>query len=717
MSILRNPRLGTSNGPSVLSRRPIVLLRAAPLAPETCSFLTTAWDTALQTLIGGLERVAANPTLLRADPPHPLSKETCHLCIGDLVARLATILMRKAAAPEGDFEAIPGPGREVAAYWNDWMEGVGVLAGRQAIKLMELAFAEPAALERAVPAALSAVFAARLDSFYAPMVQAAEARGLPWHSLRRGFPVLAYGQGARQQWFHGTMSNRQSRASVHLTSRKHLSIGLLRAAGLPVPEHRLVNSAAEARTAAEKLGFPLVVKPNAGSRAANIWLNLSSEDAVVEAFETCQRLGMRTLVEKQYPGLPYRVTVCNGRAFGALLHAVPCVVGDGRTRLRDLIERTNRSRHLAVADDYILPTPLRTEEFAEQMEWRLHDQGITLNDIPAAGRRVFLTLTPALGRGGLHVDVTEQMHPDTLSLAEEAARILHASHLGVDFLITDITKPHSESPLVINEVNAAPGVRSHIFVEGPPRDMAEAVLAPYFPPGDEGRIPIAAALGSTATACLPLLVRLLTAAGETAGYADSDKAHVDGYTLRPAEGVAAHPGRALLRDKRPSIAAMAFDFGDVLHRGLPSDRLDVVALGRDVLTGEMQASQRRALETLVALPGSILILPLEAEAGDLRDAAAHRRLILVADEPDGDASRPRETTLVAAERKADSVWIGFDDGYNRNPLGRIPLDAYRTGLHAWAAALLLGLGLDALTIARLTSTQGGTTIANRAGRA
>ena len=705
MSILKDVSLRPTTGPTVLSRRPIVRLRAAPLSLQARSTVVAGWTKAIEALARGFTDTEIDTALILPLQTRTPTDENSHLQVGSLVARIATSLMQKASAATGEFNAVASDSAYVLAFWNDWMEGVGIIAGRHAVQLCELSFAAPEKLQEAIRADLAHVFAARVDSFIGPMVHAAEARDIPWRSLRRGYPVLSYGQGARQQLFHGTMSNLQSRACVHLTTRKHLSVGLLRAAGLPVPENELVNSRNEARAAARRLGFPIVVKPNAGSRAANVTLNLMSEEEVVKAFEACERLGMRTLVERQYPGLPYRVTVCDGKAFGALFHAIPFVTGDGETSLRDLIARTNEKRRMVVDDDHILPTPLRTEEFVEEMEWRLREQGITLDDVPAFGRRILLTITPALGRGGIQVDVTNQMHPDTLELAEEAARVLQSRHLGVDFLITDITKPHDEAPLVINEVNAAPGVRSHIFVQGPARDLPESLFSPFFSSGDEGRIPIAAVIGGEAGDCLNLLTRLLSSAGETAGFANSNHAHVNGFDLRPAEGAAAHPGRALLRDRRPSVAVMAFDFDDIILRGLPSDRFDVVAIPRDLLRSGLQPVQQQALETLVGLPGDMLVLPHDTAADNLCLAAPHRRLILVADKVDDTTSPAPKTNLVAAEKAEGEVRLVAYQGGNKNPLGRIPVSVYDGQIHAWAAAILLGLKRDALLISRLISKQ------------
>lgn len=690
----------------MLSRRPVVRLKAPPLTAEAQRLIQATWDQATEALTAGLAAANIDTALLANAAKRPSTGKACHLAIGNLLARSAASLMQEASAPGRELGTLASETGEVLAFWNDWMDGLGIVAGWQAVHLVELAFAEPAQVPAACRAALTTIFDARVDPFLYPMVRAAEARDIPWHAMRPGSAILSYGQGNRQQWFHGTMSNRQNRACVHLTLHKHMSIALLRDAGLPVPEHELVKSAEEARAAASRLGFPLVVKPDAGSRAKNIALNLTNEAAVVEAFEACHSLGMSTLVEKQYPGLPYRVTLCGGKAAVAARHAVPYVVGDGSRTLRALIDDWNEAHARVVEDHYRLPLPLKTANFTEEMNTCLREQAIGPDDVPAAGREVFLAIVPSLLNGGIHVNMTDQFHPSTLELAEEAGRILHSENLGVDFISTDISRSHEEVPLVINEVNAAASPRFHVVVPGPPRDIADLLFAPFFPPGDSGRIPIAAAIGAEVDKPLRLLEQMLTAKGETVGFADSATATVEGDQLRPAEGAAAHPGCALLRDKRPSLAVMSFTARDIAARGLPSDRLDVVAVTHDMVAAAQDEALRGILETLVSLPGDALIIPYRAETAWLESAGGHRRVIRVADQTGAAAPLAPDITLVAIEESSGGTRLVAYQAGRKDPLGRLPDSTDNNAAAAWAAALLLGLGRDAIAILRLVTEQG-----------
>jgi biotin carboxylase len=60
-----------------------------------------------------------------------------------------------------------------------------------------------------------------------------------------------------------------SRAFTHETS-KALQLGLLERLGLPYPKARVINHPSQAVSAAEAVGYPLIVKPNIGGSGAGI---------------------------------------------------------------------------------------------------------------------------------------------------------------------------------------------------------------------------------------------------------------------------------------------------------------------------------------------------------------------------------------------------------------------------------------------------------------
>lgn len=109
---------------------------------------------------------------------------------------------------------------------------------------------------------------------------------------------------------------------------KYLSLSLLAAAGLPVPETRVAQGASAAADAAADLGTPCVLKPLFGSRGRGIEL-LQTPDAVAAAVAAG---GTVAYLQEFVPhhGWDVRILVVGGESFAIRREAAP---GDWRTNV------------------------------------------------------------------------------------------------------------------------------------------------------------------------------------------------------------------------------------------------------------------------------------------------------------------------------------------------------------------------------------------------
>src|SRR5581483_7146745 len=102
----------------------------------------------------------------------------------------------------------------------------------------------------------------RLPASTAVIYHAARARGIPATRLNPEYQrYLRLGQGSRQHRFRACEPDTASAVARMVSTDKHLAKQLLSAAGVPVPEGRLVSTAEEAWTAACELGVPVAIKP------------------------------------------------------------------------------------------------------------------------------------------------------------------------------------------------------------------------------------------------------------------------------------------------------------------------------------------------------------------------------------------------------------------------------------------------------------------------
>jgi hypothetical protein len=135
--------------------------------------------------------------------------------------------------------------------------------------------------------------------WYRPLFQQLDARGVNWEKIHAGKHSydlamrepeysLVFNRMSPSAWQRGlghvifyTMNYLQhleaqgvrvvngSRAFTHETS-KALQLTLLESLGLPYPKALVINHPSQALAAAEKIGYPLVVKPNIGGSGAGI---------------------------------------------------------------------------------------------------------------------------------------------------------------------------------------------------------------------------------------------------------------------------------------------------------------------------------------------------------------------------------------------------------------------------------------------------------------
>src|SRR5206468_11230295 len=111
------------------------------------------------------------------------------------------------------------------------------------------------------------------------------ARGIPVVRLSPGYSrFLRLGQGAKQHRCHAAEPDAVSAVARLVSTDKHLAKQLLQAAGVPVPQGRLVATAEQAWAAARELGLPVALKPLDTDLATGVSLDLRSRQQVEKAF-------------------------------------------------------------------------------------------------------------------------------------------------------------------------------------------------------------------------------------------------------------------------------------------------------------------------------------------------------------------------------------------------------------------------------------------------
>jgi len=458
-------------------------------------------------------------------------------------------------------------------------EQVGLSAARLAVRLVNhLVSADP---EFDFEAELEAFILRAERTAFGPSTQAildeAVSRDIPWIRLNQ-HSLVQLGQGVHAKRIRATMTSTTSAIAVDVASDKDLTTRLLGAAGLPVPRQESVRSADQAARAADRIGYPVVVKPLDGNHGRGVCLDLHDPHEVREAFAIAEEQSRRgvVVVESFITGKDYRCLIIDGR-MAAIAERVPAsVTGDGRSTVQELVDLTNADPRRGVGHEKVL-TRIKVDEAAEEV---LGAQGHSLESVPAEGEMVKLALTGNMSTGGISIDRTFEAHPENVEIAEEAARMIGLDIAGIDFICPDITQPVRETGGAICEVNAAPGFRMHTHPTiGEPQFIAKPVVDMLFPPGSTARIPIVAVTGTNGkTTTARMISHIFKGMGRKVGMTSTDGVIIDERLLIRADASGPRSARMVLQNPRVDFAVFEVARGGILREGLGYEHNDVAVV-------------------------------------------------------------------------------------------------------------------------------------------
>jgi cyanophycin synthetase len=478
--------------------------------------------------------------------------------------------------------AEPGTFQVVVEYSE---EPVGRLAMAHAQDLMQMAiiraggistatFDEAFDAERALTDLRAKYEDVRLGPSTGSIVDAAVAKGVPFRRLTEG-SLVQFGWGSKQRRIWAAEVDRTSAVSESIAQDKDLTKRLLRAAGVSVPWGRPVSSLTDAYAAADDIGYPVVVKPQDGNQGKGVTVNIVDRAGIEAAFPRAEAVGT-VMVESYLPGYDFRLLVVGDRLVAAARRDPAHVVGDGKSTVAALVDRTNADPRRG--DGHA--TPLTRIKLDAVAIAQLAAQGMTSESTPPKGQRVKLRNNANLSTGGTATDVTDDVHPEVVTAAVAAARMIGLHVCGVDVVCQSVERPLNEQHGGIVEVNAAPGLRMHLAPSyGKGRNVGQAIVEQMFQGSEDGRVPVVAVTGTNGkTTTVRLIAHLFKMAGYRTGMTNTDGAYVDGVQIDSGDCAGPRSARNVLM--HPDVDAAVFESarGGILREGLGYDRCKVAVI-------------------------------------------------------------------------------------------------------------------------------------------
>lgn len=274
---------------------------------------------------------------------------------------------------------------------------------------------------------------------------------------------LTYANGARR-YFSNAACDLNPHAAAAIAKDKGYAEGFLRALGYPVPGSEVFfavrwaraigsdRTPLAARAYAERVGYPLFVKPNDLQQGIGVHC-VGTAEAFADSVERITRRDRVFLVQRPIPGRDVRCVVLDGKLIVAYERTPLAVTGDGRSTIARLLRRQLRALRVAGRD-------VRMTTRDSRMRNRLARMGMTTTTVPQDGERVALLDSANCSTGGEMTDVTDALHSSYANLAASAARDLGLRFTGVDLLVDGDIRA-AGAPVVILEMNAAPGLEHY----------------------------------------------------------------------------------------------------------------------------------------------------------------------------------------------------------------------------------------------------------------
>lgn len=452
-------------------------------------------------------------------------------------------------------------------------EEVGIYAAEAAIRIVEaLIKGEEYDLQRDLQEMRDIRARVRFGPTTHSIIEEARARDIPFIRLN-GDSLIQLGYGKNQVRFRASITDRTSSIAVDIAANKEETKHILKAASIPVSDGSCISHVEDLDAELEKIGFPLVIKPFDGNHGKGTSINIRTREEAHAAFEYAKTFSKRVIIEKYIHGFDFRALVINNRLVAAALREPAHVIGDGKSTLKQLIDKENSDPCRGYGHENIL-TAIKVDRETEEL---LAKKKYTLDTVLAEGEKCQLKGTANLSTGGTSTDVTDSVHPHNVALFERIARIVGLDICGIDIVARDLYEPLERTGGVILEVNAAPGFRMHLAPSsGTPRNVAGPVLDMLYPQGKPCRIPIIAVTGTNGkTTTTRLIAHIVRNSGYRVGYTTSDGIYI-GNSLQ-MEGDTTGPGSAefILKDPGVDFAVLETARGGILRSGLAFDKCDI----------------------------------------------------------------------------------------------------------------------------------------------
>lgn len=269
-----------------------------------------------------------------------------------------------------------------------------------------------------------------------------------------------------------TFTDRESIISYFIMNNKLVMKHLLQSHKINVPSGGAFSSIKEAITNYDKFSDKrIVVKPQNTNFGIGInFVDKNSPTDFKAALKDAFEYDHSVIVEEFVKGMEFRFLVVEGKVL-SVLHRVPAnVVGDGKSTIKELVDRKNNDpRNYKIKKYHI---KLGKAELAQ-----LKKQKLKTSSKPKKDQVVYLRENSNVSTGGDPVDYTDKIPDSYKKIAQKAAKAADSVFCGVDMIIQNHNTEADKNNHSIIEINYNPTIFIHEFtINGRGPNIARPIL-------------------------------------------------------------------------------------------------------------------------------------------------------------------------------------------------------------------------------------------------
>lgn len=403
--------------------------------------------------------------------------------------------------------------------------------------------------------------------------EAAKKQGLPVMKLgSSNFYQIGYGKQGRV--IEASITSNTSCIAADISCDKLLTKELLDLQNLPVARGAKVYNVISLLKEADRIGYPLVLKPQYGNKGRGVILGIKNEKELITAYQKLINEFNDIILEEYHKGDDYRVCVVNNKVVGVSLRVPPYIIGDGNKSVEELIDELNSHEYRGEGHE----KPLTKVKKDIMLNSFISEQGYTLNSILENDKKLLLRKNANLSTGGIAIDYTDKICEENKDICIRAAKAIGIDVCGVDICTNDISKSIINNGIIM-EVNTAPGLRMHIYPsEGKSRDVGNEIINMMYKDGIKN-IPVVSISGTNGkTTTTRLINYTLCKLGMCSGMTSTEGIFINNQCIDIGDDTGMDSAKCVLLNKDVEIAVLETARGGIIRRGLAYDLADVAVI-------------------------------------------------------------------------------------------------------------------------------------------